>query len=89
MATIALEHPDHPGRGGRVRCQLVVVEGPDMGRAAVLGSEPVVVGAGRDCALVLRDSGVSRRHVQVTATGGEFLVEDLGSTNGTHFEGRA
>lgn len=47
----------------------------------------MVVRAGRDCALVLRDSGVSRRHVQVTATGGEFLVEDLGSTNGTHFEG--
>lgn len=87
MATIALEHPDHPGRGGRVRCQLVVVEGPDMGRAAVLGAAPVVVGAGRDCALVLRDSGVSRRHVQVTAVDGEFVVEDLGSTNGTHFEG--
>jgi DNA-binding NtrC family response regulator len=87
VATIALEHPDHPGRGGRVRCQLVVVEGPDMGRAAVLGPAPVVVGTGRDCALVLRDTGVSRRHLQVTAVDGQFLVEDLESTNGTRFEG--
>ena len=87
VATMQIPHPEPPGRGGRVRCQLVVVEGPDMGRAAVLGTEAVVVGSGRDCALVLRDSGVSRRHVQVTAADGEFLVEDLGSTNGTHFEG--
>lgn len=70
-----------------MRCQLVVVEGPDMGRAAVLGPEPVVVGSGRDCELVLRDAGVSRRHTRVTVDGDGFRVEDLGSTNGTHFEG--
>ncbi|MBL9105495.1 MAG: sigma 54-dependent Fis family transcriptional regulator [Myxococcales bacterium] len=58
-----------------------------MGRAAVLGPGPIVVGSGRDCALVLHDSGVSRHHARVSEVEGKFLVEDLGSTNGTHFEG--
>lgn len=88
MATIALEHPDHPGRSGRVRCQLVVVDGPDMGRAVTLGSEPVKVGSDRGCGLVLGDTGVSRQHLQITAAAdGQFLIEDLGSKNGTLYEG--
>ena len=88
MATIALEHPDHPGRGGRVRCQLIVVDGPDMGRAVALGPAPVTVGSDRACALALGDTGVSRQHLRVRAEpGGQFLVEDLGSTNGTLYEG--
>ena len=88
MATIALEHPDHPGRGGRVRCQLIVVDGPDMGRAVALGPAPVTVGSDRACALALGDTGVSRQHLRVRAEpDGQFLVEDLGSTNGTLYEG--
>ncbi len=71
-----------------MRCQLVVVEGPDMGRAAALGATPVLVGSDRACALALRDTGVSRQHLRVTAEAdGQFLVEDLGSTNGTLYEG--
>ena len=88
MATIALEHPDHPGRSGRVRCQLVVVDGPDMGRAVSLGAAGVKVGSDRACGLVLGDTGVSRQHLQITAEpDGQFLVEDLGSKNGTLYEG--
>ncbi len=88
MATIALEHPDHPGRSGRVRCQLVVVDGPDMGRAVTLASSSVKVGSDRACGLVLGDTGVSRQHLQITAEpDGQFLVEDLGSKNGTLYEG--
>jgi DNA-binding NtrC family response regulator len=71
-----------------VRCQLVVVDGPDMGRAVALGDAPVTVGSDRGCTLALRDTGVSRQHLRVTAEpGGEYLVTDLGSTNGTRFAG--
>jgi DNA-binding NtrC family response regulator len=78
-----------PPAGAGVRCQLVVVEGPDMGRAAVLDKDEVLVGSGKDCHLVLTDDGVSRRHLSVRphAEAGWFVVRDLQSRNGTFYEG--
>ncbi|MFA0758056.1 MAG: hypothetical protein KEFWMYNX_000026 [Candidatus Fervidibacter sp.] len=35
------------------------------------------------------DAGVSRRHCRLTFQGGQFFVEDLGSTNGTKLNGQA
>ncbi len=69
-----------------LRCQLVVVEGPDAGRAVPLDA-PREVGTGAGCALRLTDERVSARHLSVTPKDGGFEVEDLGSTNGTLFEG--
>jgi pSer/pThr/pTyr-binding forkhead associated (FHA) protein len=62
--------------------ELVVVEGPDEGRAFTLGQESVL---GRDptASLNLADEEVSRRHAIVTAGDGNVTVEDLGSSNGT------
>jgi adenylate cyclase len=43
---------------------------------------------GRDCdGLLLSDAQLSRRHLQVSATGGRITVTDLGSTNGTLLDG--
>jgi class 3 adenylate cyclase len=43
---------------------------------------------GRDCdGLLLADAELSRRHLQVSATGGRITVQDLGSTNGTSLDG--
>jgi DNA-binding NtrC family response regulator len=71
------------------RCQVVVVDGPDAGRAAEIPRDgaPVVVGSGAPCALVLNDDRVSHRHMEVRRDGGRYLVRDLDSTNGTLFEG--
>jgi transcriptional regulator with GAF, ATPase, and Fis domain len=52
-----------------------------------LGARPVVVGAGRDCDLVLRDDQVSRRHAELQATHEGVRVRDLGSTNGSFWQG--
>ena len=69
------------------RCQLVVIEGPDMGRAVQLDEEERIVGSGADCDLVLQDQRVSRRHLAVRRQEHGFLVRDLESSNGTLYEG--
>jgi DNA-binding NtrC family response regulator len=75
------------GGTGRLRCQLVVVDGPDRGRACRLGEAEVVIGGEPGCDLVLSDDRVSARHFAVRTEASRFVVRDLGSTNGTWFEG--
>ncbi|MCX5746203.1 MAG: sigma 54-interacting transcriptional regulator [Proteobacteria bacterium] len=75
------------GGSGRLRCQLVVIDGPDRGRACRLGEADVIVGSEPGLALVVSDERVSGRHVAVRASDRRFVVRDLGSTNGTWYEG--
>ncbi|MBP6630643.1 MAG: sigma 54-dependent Fis family transcriptional regulator [Kofleriaceae bacterium] len=75
------------GHAGRVRCQLVVVDGPDRGRACRLGVDEVVIGTDAGVDLELSDDRVSARHLALRVDGARFAVRDLGSTNGTWFEG--
>lgn len=44
---------------------------------------------GREGDVMLIDGRISRRHAQFTNDGGQILVEDLGSTNGTKVDGTA
>jgi transcriptional regulator with GAF, ATPase, and Fis domain len=80
-----------PGATAAARCQLVVVEGPDAGRAAPLALPDGAVTVGTDpaCELALTDERVSRRHATVRAEAGRFTVVDHDSTNGTLYEGSA
>ncbi len=43
----------------------------------------VIIGRGPDCDINLPDHYVSSRHARIYLSGGEYFVEDLGSTNGT------
>ena len=61
------------------------------GGAVVLGSrtyalERAVTTIGRlpESDIVLDDSGASRQHARIRASEGEFVLSDLGSTNGTY-----
>ena len=47
-------------------------------------SEPTYVGRGLECAIRTDDGMVSRRHSQITMENGRYVIEDLGSANGTH-----
>jgi DNA-binding NtrC family response regulator len=76
-----------PSTGQGPRCQLVVVEGPDQGRATRLDAGDTTVGTGSECDLRLTDNRVSSRHMSVRASGERFLVRDLGSKNGVVYEG--
>ncbi|MEA2441477.1 MAG: hypothetical protein QOH76_2901 [Thermoleophilaceae bacterium] len=63
---------------------LEIVEGTDAGRQLPLDS---VIDVGRDPGLPLHldeDTQVSRRHARIALQGGQVVVEDLGSTNGTY-----
>ena len=75
------------GGTGRLHCQLVVVDGPDRGRACRIGERDSIIGTAAGCALVLSDDRVSGQHVSVRAVESRFVVKDLGSTNGTWYEG--
>ena len=78
------------GRGKGVPTTLVVTEGPLTGTTLPLRSGGLLIGRNPECALVLDDDYASGRHCRVypdpTNRGG-WVVEDLGSTNGT-FMGR-
>ena len=76
-----------PSSGERIAAQLVVVDGPDTGRYAPIAEAPLVVGSDPGCDLVLSDSSVSARHLEIAADGGHFAIRDLGSKNGTVYEG--
>jgi DNA-binding NtrC family response regulator len=75
-----------PDDGAPPRCQLVVIDGPDRGRAIRLDRK-IVVGTRDDCDLTLADDRVSGRHVELEPDGARFRATDLESTNGTLFEG--
>src|SRR5206468_8971028 len=69
---------------GRV---FVVVQGVDSGRFVRLRDEPVTFGSSPECDLVLRDKTVSRKHLTAVQDGAHVVVRDLGSRNGSYFEG--
>jgi hypothetical protein len=71
-----------PSRGAPT--QVVVVDGPAKGRSVDLGEAPITVGRGPDCTLPVEDEYVSTRHARLVPRGGQWYVEDLGSTNGTY-----
>ena len=61
-----------------------MVEGDNTGARAELSDAPLLIGRGSDAAIKLDDDYVSTRHARVAASGDEWFVEDLGSTNGTY-----
>jgi pSer/pThr/pTyr-binding forkhead associated (FHA) protein len=63
---------------------VAVVEGPNAGATAQLSQAPILIGRGTDAAIRLDDDYVSTRHARIAASGDQWFVEDLGSTNGTY-----
>jgi hypothetical protein len=59
---------------------------PD-GRRIPLGEDPVSIGRLQDCDIAVGDPNVSRHHAEVRRVGNDFVVVDLGSTNGTRVNG--
>ena len=67
---------------------MVVTAGPLRGTSLTLGSTPILIGRAPECTLVLDDDYASNRHARVFQREDEWMVEDLGSTNGTLVSGR-
>ena len=68
---------------------LVVLDGDGSPTERIsLTRTPVVVGRMSTCDVVLSDPNVSRRHAELRREGTDWVVEDLGSTNGTLVDGK-
>ena len=79
--------PGSSGGGRRSRSsarKLVVTEGALAGTTIRLGEGPVTLGRADDSTLVLTDDYASSRHARLVPRDGSWVVEDLGSTNGTY-----
>ncbi|MEJ2578004.1 MAG: FHA domain-containing protein [Kineosporiaceae bacterium] len=63
---------------------LVVIEGSLQGTTLALGTAPILIGRAPECTLVLEDDYASNRHAKFAFHQGTWLIEDLGSTNGTY-----
>ncbi|MGH7822710.1 MAG: FHA domain-containing protein, partial [Candidatus Binatia bacterium] len=64
-------------------------EGPDAGkRLEIPAGEEVVLGRSSECGIVVAASSVSRKHARLRRGDGGFVLEDLGSANGTLVNGQ-
>ena len=63
---------------------LIVTDGALKGTRIGLTGTPILIGRGSDAAIRLDDDYVSTRHARIAASGDQWFVEDLGSTNGTY-----
>jgi two-component system NtrC family sensor kinase len=65
---------------------LLVLQGPDKGRRFELPDAQTLIGRGSD-QLPLTDNTVSRRHAELHPRGEDWILKDLGSSNGTYVNG--
>ena len=67
---------------------LTVTRGPEVGERYDIGATTVTIGRYGECDIQVRDTWVSRWHARVSWNGIEYVIEDLGSTNGTYVNGQ-
>ncbi|MYX54581.1 FHA domain-containing protein, partial [Streptomyces sp. SID8382] len=83
--------PQRQQSGGRGRrgapTKLVVSEGTLTGTTVALQGQTITLGRAHDSTIVLDDDYASSRHARIYPDrDGQWIVEDLGSTNGTYLD---
>jgi hypothetical protein len=79
--------PVRPVRHNRGTPRMLLVTGGNLaGTTIPLGEEQITIGRAADATLVLTDDYASTRHARFYPQNGEWIVEDLGSTNGTYLD---
>ena len=86
----AASRPARPPRGARNNRgephRLLVTSGALAGTSLGLTDQQITVGRANDATLVLNDDYASSRHARLFPQDGQWIVEDLGSTNGTYID---
>jgi pSer/pThr/pTyr-binding forkhead associated (FHA) protein len=78
------ERPAKPPRSRNVApTRVAVIGGPLAGRSFALSSLPLTIGRADDSTIVINDDYVSSNHARLVPNGAAWILEDLGSTNGT------
>jgi predicted component of type VI protein secretion system len=67
---------------------LLVMEGRRPGQRIFVEHANFVIGRDEECDLVIADRQVSRRHARIRLEDSQYLLEDLGSKNGTFVNGQ-
>jgi signal transduction histidine kinase/ActR/RegA family two-component response regulator len=82
-ATVSEPRPATLNEQGR----LLVLEGPLVGQKFTVG-DSLVIGRALDAEAMIADGSISRKHARVCRSAlGSFVLEDLGSKNGTRING--
>lgn len=77
--------PSRPKKGKTARV-LVVIEGALAGTRIPLSDVPITIGRAEDSTVVLADDYSSTRHARIFPRTDQWLLEDMGSTNGTYLD---
>ncbi|MEM7126296.1 MAG: FHA domain-containing protein [Chloroflexota bacterium] len=81
--------PQPPLKIGSESAMLVLQRGLEAGRRWPLSrTRHLTIGRSEDCDIFLPDRQVSRFHARVSWRESFYLIEDLGSKNGTHVNGQ-
>lgn len=68
--------------------QIVIRNGPNPGKNFPLEHNEMFIGRELGNDIVINDPEVSRRHARIFVQGSNYVIEDLGSTNGTTVNGQ-
>ncbi|MDI2132848.1 FHA domain-containing protein FhaB/FipA [Yinghuangia seranimata] len=89
---VAQQAPPQQARGPRraprnTPAKLVITGGTLTGTTMNLTDQQITIGRAHDSTIVLDDDYASSRHARIyPAPDGQWIVEDLGSTNGTYLD---
>lgn len=68
--------------------RLVMRTGPSVGKTYALDKSEMFLGRDLSNDIVINDPEISRRHARLFVQGSGYIIEDLGSTNGTFVNGQ-
>ena len=68
--------------------QLVIRSGATRGVTFALEVDLLIIGRDSSNSVAINDAEISRKHSRLSFQGGKYVLEDLGSTNGTFVNGQ-
>jgi len=67
--------------------QFVMRSGPTVGKTFPLDAQEISIGRDAVNIIAINDAEISRRHARMELRGSAYMIQDLGSTNGTFING--
>ncbi len=68
--------------------QFVMRSGPDTGKIYPLETPEIIIGREASNGVAINDAEISRKHAKLSLHGSAYVIQDLGSTNGSFVNGQ-